>query len=69
VAGVLPAVRETLACLARDLAKDGITLVLDVPADLAVAMNAGHLQQVLMNLIVNARSAMLSGRAGGGENG
>jgi signal transduction histidine kinase len=64
-APVLPAVRETLACLARDLAKDGITLVLDVPEGLAVAMNAGHLQQVLMNLIVNARSAMLSGRAAG----
>ena len=28
-------------------------------------MNAGHLQQVLMNLIVNARSAMLSSRVAG----
>jgi two-component system C4-dicarboxylate transport sensor histidine kinase DctB len=66
VAPVLPAVRETLACLARDLAKDGITLVLDVPDGLVAAMNAGHLQQVLMNLIVNARSAMLSARGAGG---
>ena len=64
-APVLPAVRETLACLARDLAKDGITLVLDVPEGLTVAMNGGHLQQVLMNLIVNARSAMLSSRVAG----
>jgi two-component system cell cycle sensor histidine kinase/response regulator CckA len=65
-AGVLPAVKETLACLARDLTKDGITLQLGVPEDLMVAMNAGHLQQVLMNLIVNARSAMLGNRTGGG---
>jgi signal transduction histidine kinase len=62
-AAVLPAIRETLSCLARDLAKDGITLHLDVPENLTVAMNAGHFQQVLMNLIVNARSAMLSTRA------
>jgi signal transduction histidine kinase len=62
---VLPAIRETLSCLARDLAKDGITLHLDVPENLTVAMNAGHLQQVLMNLIVNARSAMLSPNASG----
>jgi signal transduction histidine kinase len=57
---VLQALRDTLACLARDPAKDGITLSVDVPENLVVAMNAGHLQQVLMNLIVNARSAMLS---------
>ena len=66
-APVLPVIKETLACLARDLSKDGITLSLDVHETLAVAMNAGHLQQVLMNLIVNARSAMLSGRNGGGK--
>ena len=66
-APVLLAVRETLACLARDPAKDGIQLALDVPEGLSVSMNAGHLQQVLMNLIVNARSAMVSGRSGGGK--
>jgi two-component system NtrC family sensor kinase len=63
-ANVLHSVHETLACLSRDLAKDGITLTLDVPADLTVAMNAGQFQQVLMNLIVNARSALLSGHRG-----
>jgi signal transduction histidine kinase len=66
---VLAAVRETLTCLARDLAKDGITLQVAVPEELAVAMNGGHLQQVLMNLIVNARSAMLGHRTGGGGGG
>ncbi len=55
---------ETLACLSRELEKDGITLKIDVPADLTVAMNAGQLQQVLMNLIVNARSALLTTRGG-----
>jgi len=60
-ANVSHAVTETLACLSRELSKDGITLCVDVPADLAVAMNAGQLQQVLMNLVVNARSAMLGG--------
>jgi signal transduction histidine kinase len=68
-APVLQVIKETLACLARDLSKDGITLTLDVPETLSVAMNAGHLQQVLMNLIVNARSAMLAGRTGGAAGG
>ncbi len=59
-ANIAVAVRETLACLSRDLSKDGITLKLEVAEELAVQMNAGQFQQVLMNLIVNARSAMLS---------
>jgi signal transduction histidine kinase len=67
IAPVLRAIRETLACLARDPSKDGITLNVDVPEDLVAAVNAGHLQQVLMNLVVNARSAMLArGHSGGG---
>jgi signal transduction histidine kinase len=65
-APVLPAITETLACLARDPSKDGISLTMDVPADLCAAINAGHLQQVLMNLIVNARSAMLARTQNGG---
>ena len=60
VASVQQAITETLACLSRELSKDGITLSVDVPETLNVAMNAGQLQQVLMNLIVNARSAMLA---------
>ncbi len=63
-ANVHHCVTETLACLSRDLSKDGITLTLDIPKDLTVAMNAGQFQQVLMNLIVNARSALLSGHRG-----
>jgi signal transduction histidine kinase len=65
-ANVKNAVTETLACLSRDPAKDGIALTVDIPEDLQVAMNAGQLQQVLMNLIVNARSALLSGGTNNG---
>src|SRR4051812_14799100 len=68
-AEVLTAVKETLVCLSRDLSKDGISLTLDVPEGLRVAMNGGYLQQVLMNLIVNARSAMLGGGGGGAGKG
>jgi signal transduction histidine kinase len=66
-ASVLTAVRGTIACLARDPAKDGITLTIEVPEDLCAGINAGHLQQVLMNLIVNARSAMLARQTGGSK--
>lgn len=59
VADVAGAISETLSCLSRDLGKDGITLTVEVEAGLKVAMNGGQLQQVLMNLVVNARSAML----------
>lgn len=50
-------VQETLACLARPPEKDGIELHLDLP-EVQVAMSALNLQQVLMNLILNARKAM-----------
>ncbi|MGN6369599.1 MAG: sensor histidine kinase [Phycisphaerae bacterium] len=69
VANVQNAITETLACLSRELSKDGITLAMDVPETLNVAMNAGQLQQVLMNLIVNARSAMLAGSGALGSSG
>lgn len=49
---------ETLNCLARDPAKDRITLRRDVPADLYLAIPAISLQQVLLNLILNAWQAM-----------
>ncbi|MCL2646433.1 MAG: ATP-binding protein [Phycisphaerales bacterium] len=60
VANVKQVVEETLSCLGRDFAKDAITLTLEIPESLQVGMNPGQLQQVLLNLIVNARAAMLS---------
>lgn len=64
---VRTAIQETLTCLSRDLSKDGITLTIEAPDDLVVAMNAGQFQQVLMNLIVNARAALIDQRSRGGR--
>jgi signal transduction histidine kinase len=60
---VEPLVAETVASLGRDLNKDNIQVRLNVPKDLRVKANAGQLQQVLFNIVLNARQAML-GRPG-----
>lgn len=59
--GVL--VDEIFTCLCRDFAKDGITVELRIPEDLMICAVPIQIQQVLMNLILNARDAML-GRGG-----
>jgi len=51
-------VQSALDCLARDPVKDGIQLVLEIPAGASVAMEATALEQVVLNLILNARKAM-----------
>jgi len=51
-------VADVFACLARDPQKDNINLRLDVPDDLAVAMPPISLQQVLLNLVLNARKVL-----------
>ena len=48
---------DALGCLARDPAKDGIDLSIDVP-DVKVAITPLNLQQVLLNLMLNAVRAM-----------
>ena len=55
---------EVFTCIGRDFAKDNIKVRLDIPEDLTVWAQGICLQQVLMNLILNAREAML-GRGGG----
>lgn len=58
---VSTALEGALECLAREPAKDGIRLEVGVPDDLVVRMKPVALQHVLLNLILNARAAMLPG--------
>ena len=53
-------ITEAISCLGRDLSKDGIALTVDVP-DVLVAMPPLNLQQVVLNLVLNARKAMKRG--------
>ena len=58
-ARLLALVEEIFTCLCRDFAKDGITVETRIPKDLTVWGVPVQIQQVLMNLILNARDAML----------
>ena len=63
VANVHEALKSALDCIARDPAKDRIKLKIEVPQSLVVNIRPLALQQVFMNLILNAVSAM-RGRGG-----
>ena len=52
-------VQQIFDCLCRDFSKDGITVIVDIPEQLTIRVIPVQLQQVLMNLIFNAREAML----------
>lgn len=52
-------IEQIFACLCRDFSKDGIEVKIEVDADLTVWAVPVQIQQVLMNLILNARDAML----------
>jgi len=60
---VADAVREALETATRSFAKDGIEVVVAVPQHLRVRAQAGLFEQVLLNLLLNARQAM-QGRRG-----
>lgn len=52
---------EVFASLCRDFQKDSIAVTTDIPADLEVRCVPVQIQQVVMNLLLNARDAMLPG--------
>jgi signal transduction histidine kinase len=52
-------VDEVLMVLARDPQKDGIALRVQIQPDLKVTGDPVQLEQVLLNLLINARQAML----------
>jgi signal transduction histidine kinase len=60
---VASAVQQALDICVRPPDRDGITLQLDLPPGLTVAARPLMLEQVLLNLILNARAAM-RGRSG-----
>lgn len=53
------ALQRALACLARPLEKDLIELTIELDPGVAVAARGVAVEHVLLNLLINARSAML----------
>lgn len=52
-------VEETVTAMARNPRSDGIDLSISVPAELTLPVSRIELQQVVLNLLLNARSAVL----------
>lgn len=57
-----PMVEDAVECMARDLSKDGIATIVEVAPTLAARVHAASIKQVLFNLILNARQAMMDRR-------
>lgn len=53
-------VAMTLSAMAREPRKDCIELALDIPPTLEISTRPVELQQVLLNMLVNARAAVLA---------
>ncbi len=58
---LLSLVEDVFTCLCRDFSKDKIQVEINIPSDLSVWVVSVQMQQVFMNLIINARHAMLPG--------
>ena len=56
---LLPMVNAAFDCLCRDFTKDGITVEILVSDGLRVYASPVQLQQAIMNLVLNAREAMI----------
>jgi len=54
-------VEQVFECLCRDFSKDGIVVEISIPPQLEFNVVPVQIQQVFMNLILNARTAMLRG--------
>jgi signal transduction histidine kinase len=58
-------VQDALLAMGRDLSKDGIHLTVTIPDNLSLTTRPAELKQVLVNLVLNARWAVL--KQGRGE--
>jgi two-component system, NtrC family, sensor kinase len=54
-------IHEVFLCIGRDFEKDCIKVKMEISEDLEVSVVPVQMQQVMMNLILNAREAMLPG--------
>jgi signal transduction histidine kinase len=52
-------VEETITAMAREPRRDAIEMIVDVPGDLVLEARKPELQQVILNLLLNARQAVL----------
>ena len=59
-ADVAPAVAAAVESLGRDLADDGIDFTTSLPPGLIVAVNPVRLEHAVLNLLLNARRALLA---------
>lgn len=53
-------VDEIFDCLARDFSKDKITVNIEITEDITVLVDRICFEQVLMNLVINARQALMT---------
>ena len=63
-ARICDAVERAVGCLGTPLARDHIRLAMEVPENLRVSAPAQAVQQIILNLLINARKALQS--TGGG---